>query len=365
MDGQKPRTEASAEPRPKGSRKWKTWLLLALILIGGLAFWLRPEKPALVAVERVQSAPTSLILALNGRISPRHEVAVRSEVSGRVTSVLVEEGAKVAKGDILAELDTAIITARIAEARAALQVQELRQKQASLTAERAQALERTSLARASVEEAELTRLGAERDSERLQAALQQVEREAESYTIRAERDGVILARSVEAGQVITSADDLFTLGDLSELRVTTEVDELYAARIQTGQKATLRAVGHSMLAEGRVDMVAPRVDESSGGREIKITFPGAEGMPVGLTVNANLYVEDIPQALTLPRQALIRDTDGTRVTLLEGGKAVPREVRILDWPAERVVVLEGLTEGDTVILDPEGIEPGARLEARP
>lgn len=97
---------------------------------------------------------------------------------------------------------------------------------------------------------------------------------------------------------------------------------------------------------------APTVDSATGGREIKIAFNEKVSLPVGLTVNAILIVNEVENALSLPRRAIVTEGGQSHVLVLENGVAVRREIGFRDWPSERVIVTEGLREGEAVIPDP-------------
>ncbi|HLV06234.1 MAG TPA: hypothetical protein VKY80_01015, partial [Croceibacterium sp.] len=103
---------------------------------------------------------------------------------------------------------------------------------------------------------------------------------------------------------------------------------------------------------------APTVDPSTGGRAIKIAFDRPLDLPVGLTVNANIIVSQSDSALSLPRSAIVSEGTQNHVLVLENGMVVQRPIEFSDWPAERVVVTDGLAVGDTVILDPTAVNVG-------
>jgi hypothetical protein len=86
---------------------------------------------------------------------------------------------------------------------------------------------------------------------------------------------------------------------------------------------------------------------------VKITPDAALTAPVGLTVTANVVVDDTT-ALTVPRAAL----QGGAVFVLVGKAARLTPVTVIEWPAARLIVTEGLAEGDAVIVDATGLTDG-------
>jgi multidrug efflux pump subunit AcrA (membrane-fusion protein) len=171
--------------------------------------------------------------------------------------------------------------------------------------------------------------------------------------------GVVVTRGVDLGQLVDLQTELFVIADTGDLVVETDVDELYSAYVREGLKALLKPVGTSIVQGGKVVFAAPMVDSATGGREIKIAFDEKVSLPVGLTVNANLIVKsEVENALSLPRRAIVTDGGRSHVLVLENGVAVRREIGFSDWPSERVIVTEGLSEGDAVILDSGAVKPG-------
>jgi RND family efflux transporter MFP subunit len=188
--------------------------------------------------------------------------------------------------------------------------------------------------------------------------LQQAEIQAARYVIKAPMSGTVMQRSVDPGQLVDPATPLFTLADLATLVVETDVDEAYATQIKTGLAATMQLVGTSDSLAGRVSFVAPRVDPATGGLAVKIGFDVPLSAPVGLTVTANIVVDARQDALTVPRTALVTEGEGWSVFVVQGGKVQRRAVKVIDWPAARLIVTEGLQPGDPVAVDATGLVDG-------
>lgn len=361
-------SSGKAEParqKPRHKRRWGKFLVLALALlaVGAYAYLERPweEKPAEVAVETVEAGPMSQLLAVNGRVVPREEVKVRSAVSAPAIQVNVAEGDEVEAGEVLIQLDVARPQALLDQARAALEAGIVRQQQAQATVDRATALGENA-SRSTREDAELALTAAATEVSRLRAAVKEAETALAQYSITAPLSGVVLSRSVERGQLVDLQSELFTIADIETLLVDTEVDELYSARIEEGLKVLLLPVGDSVPRHGTVIFAAPRVDTSTGGRTVKIAFDDPVNLPVGLTINANIIVAETDEALSIPRGAIVTEATESHVFVLEGDVVVARAISFSDWPAERVIVTEGLSVGDRVVLDPASVEAGQKVK---
>jgi multidrug efflux pump subunit AcrA (membrane-fusion protein) len=168
---------------------------------------------------------------------------------------------------------------------------------------------------------------------------------------------------MDRGQLVDTQTELFTIADLRRLLVETDVDEIYSSRIRAGLKVLLRPAGDSVPQDGTVTFAAPAVDPSTGGRAVKIAFDNPVDLPVGLTVNANIIVSQTEAALSLPRSAIVSEGMQNYVLVLENGIVAQRSIDFSDWPAERVVVTDGLAAGNVVILHPTAVTLVAAVKA--
>lgn len=356
---------SESQAKSRIGRKSRLFWIIATILIAAGAYlaWQRPWEPSEteVVVEEVTAGSMSLVLAVNGNVQARTEVPVRSAVVGQARSVAAAVGSMVRAGDVLVEIDSSVANAQLAQSRAALEAQIVREEQARLALERARALG-SNVPRSNREDAELALTAAANETARLRAALEQSERQREQYTIRAPIDGTILSRDVDIGQLVDTQTELFIVADTEDPVVETTVDEQFSSRVAVGQEAHLLPVGRSIASTGMLIFVAPTVDSATGAREIRIAFDSAQELPIGLTVNANLIVEEFDNAITIPRSAIRVEGAESQIMLVKDGVAVSRPITFHDWPAERVVVTEGLEPGHLLILDPEAAEEGEAVE---
>ena len=237
----------------------------------------------------------------------------------------------------------------------------------------AQEQARDTLARNSALGANVTRTTLEGSERALQSATQEVARtmavfdqaqvQLENYTVRAPMTGTVLALNVEPGQSIDPSTVLMTVADLGQLIVETDVDEAYAVQVRAGQPVVLKLAGETSPRDGQVTRVSQRVDAATGGLAVQIAFDDPVAAPVGLTVTANIVVDSRDTALTAPRAALRVDDTGHAVFVVIEGLAQRRPVSVIDWPAARLIVPEGLTPGDVMIRDATGISDGQAIRA--
>jgi RND family efflux transporter MFP subunit len=340
--------------QPPTRTRWLGGLAVIVALgLGLLGLWqLQAGSNLEVRVEVAQIGPVTRVLAVNGKIAAARSVQIRAAVSGTVLALMVAEGDLVAKGDVLASLDDSQQAAIVLQARSALEQGRIEQAQAAATYGRDRDLGGV-IAKSRLEEARLALEGAAQEVARLMALLDQATIQQARFTVVAPMAGTVMTRAVDPGQLIDPSTTLFTLVDVSELRVEADVDEAYATHIAVGQKAQLQLVGRRDSLPGAVNFVAPRVDPETGGLGIQIGFDDPLRAPIGLTVTANIIV-DQQEALTVQRSAL----SGQAVFLLVDERAVLTPVTVIDWPAARLIVTKGLTSGDQIIVDSTGLSDG-------
>ncbi|WP_238547990.1 efflux RND transporter periplasmic adaptor subunit [Meridianimarinicoccus roseus] len=327
--------------------------------MAGLGLYFQPwvSGPLAVAVETAVLAPATRVLAVNGRIAALHSIDVRALVGGTLADVSVTEGDSVERDEVLARIDSAAQQAMLPQAVAGLDAALVAQAQATDTFARTQTLG-PNVARTALEAAERAVQSAGQEVARTTALVDQARVQLGNFTLRAPMTGTVLSLEVEPGQSIAPTTLLMTIADLDHVVVETDVDEAYATRIRTGLPAVLQLMGEPTLLDGRVTSVSRRVDAATGGLAVELGFHAPVIAPVGLTVTVNIIVDSVEAAITAPRAAIHSGESGDAVFIVRDGTAQRRPVSVIDWPAARLIVIDGLAPGDVLILDATGISDG-------
>ena len=193
------------------------------------------------------SAPVSTGIAAEGRVVayPGAEVRVGAERAGRLVRVLVEEGARVQKGQLLAEIDSDELRAELAEARAKVVEADAEVRLSEATLARRRALQEQRIVAAH----DLDQ--AERDFETARARVETAQASVARYAalvaksrIAAPIAGTVTARRVDAGQMVEIGDHAFTVADLGRLRVEGEAHEADAGGVAMGATVFITADGY-------------------------------------------------------------------------------------------------------------------------
>ncbi len=310
----------------------------------------RPVRTELVKLsERRQS------ITLTGDVQARVLADLSFRVSGRVTERLVEVGAHVKAGQLLAKLDPAEQQADLDAAEAAVAASELQLKVATSNFNRQQSLLSSGFTtRATFDQAQETLRTAEGSLESAKAQLGTA-KDALTYTeLRADADGIITARNIEVGQVAQAAQSAFTLahdGDRDAV-----IDGYEAALSYKFDDAKVRLAllsDPSVTAKGHVREVSPTIDPQSGTIRVKIAIedPPPE-MILGSAVTATAFIKP-QQIIVLPWSALTASGKTPAVWLVNSADNTVslKPITIGDYETGAFVVSAGLQPGDRVVTD--------------
>mgnify|MGYP005837246923 CR=1 FL=1 len=182
-------------------------------------------------------------------------------------------------------------------------------------------------------------------------------------TVRAPRAGVVLARYVEAGTIITSGRSSFAgtgagtsivqLGDLSRMFVLASVDETDIAQVEVGQKVDITFDSYAdEIFEGTVKRIDPQTVVEQNVTVVPVTvevdMPDARLKP-GMNATCDFIVERKDDVLVVPTEA-VRDQEGSYfVTVLKGGKQIERKIEVGISGDENTEVVRGLRLGEVVV----------------
>jgi HlyD family secretion protein len=394
----------------------KKLLALVGVLVLVLGWWAyrRRNAPPEAPFAKVTRETVVSTLITNGRMEPVEWIAVLAERSGVVEKLHTERGTRVARGDMLAEVgaensksELAAAEARVAQARAELSVLEgggrasdlaeidgalararlerenarkeqasldrLAAKQAATRQEAEDAARRVELADAQIRALDQKRTALVGKSDRtsaeaklreLEAAADVSRRQLEKTVIRAPIAGVVYDPAVRLGSYLNLGDPVAKVGRTEKVRVRVYVDEPELGRVAAGMPVTITwdALPNRSW-KGSVERMPDQI-AALGSRQVAevvcvIENPGGELLP-GANVNAEIRSRVAENALTIPREALRRQSNEPGVLLLQGDKVVWRKVVLGVSAVTRVQVLEGLAEGGSVALPSElNLENGA------
>jgi Cu(I)/Ag(I) efflux system membrane fusion protein len=174
-----------------------------------------------------------------------------------------------------------------------------------------------------------------------------------ALVVRSPVSGTVLEKLAVPGQYVTEGQDLYLLADLSRVWLQARVYEHEIAGVRLGQEATVTLEGvPGREFNGRVRFLDPIVDPTTRTARVRIELPNPQGeLKPGMFAQADLAV-DLGSRLVVPRGALL-DTGTRQVVYVKTGDGsfAGREVRLGERAADLVEVVEGLAEGEEVVVE--------------
>jgi RND family efflux transporter MFP subunit len=322
-------------------------ILLAAVLtcVGALASEPPPVTVVAVPARQVELAPT---LWVPGGVISRSDARVASDEAGRIERV-ADVGDRVAAGDVLARLDSAMLALRerelVAElARADAQLDYLQRQEARVQ----ELAARQTVSGAALDEARSSRIALEHDRQRAEVALQTARHRLARAVVRAPFPGVVVERLVQAGEHVQTGTPVVRLVDTADVEVIARAPVALAAHLQPGTRIAVRT--DDALLSATVRVVVPVGDQASRQFEVRATLDGA--IPaIGSAVEVALPGEAPRSVVAVPRDALVMRRDETWVVRLDDeGRARRVAVRLGSADGEQVEIIGGIAPGDRVVI---------------
>jgi HlyD family secretion protein len=286
-----------------------------------------PEAPPARAVRvvKIQSLPLVGSVSASGDLVAREEAAVQPEVSGyRVAKVLVDVGAYVQRGQVLAELDPMMIQAQLAQQEALAAQAEAQAAMAEDQAKRVAGLDESgALSQEQIDQRRYQARAARATANAQAAALSDVRTRAGKFKVTAPVAGLVLERNVRPGDLAAGgAAPWFRLARDGQIELAAQMSETDMARIRPGQPATVTLPGGGSV-EGVVRLISPQIDPRSKLAAARITLPVRADIRAGGFGRA-LFAETTERVLAVPESAVRYDADGAVVMVVGSDNKVKR-----------------------------------------
>ena len=367
--------------------------LTILVLAAVFLWWLFVgfgSAAVLVETDLARKPPSAAaansVLDASGYVVARRQATVSSKVTGKVVEVLVEEGMRVEKDQVVAILDDttqqaqlSLAKAQAESARASLQEIEAQLRNARLERNRLRDLAQRNLAsQASLDaaEANFDQLAASLDTgkENVNVALRSVaiaEDSLSNMTIKAPFAGMVVSKNAQPGEMISpisagggfTRTGICTIVDTDSLEIEVDVNEAYIQRVKAGQAVTATLDAYSdWRIPAEVIAIVPTADRQKATVRVRIGFlERDERILRDMGVKVAFMGGDTPVALVdevqgvmIAGEALRADENGDFVWLVKNGIVEKRFVTIGGQrDRAQVLVVNGLSLGDTIVRSSE------------
>ncbi|KQP37227.1 hypothetical protein ASF44_14715 [Pseudorhodoferax sp. Leaf274] len=262
------------------------------------------------------------VLPGSGPIAPWQEIVVSPETGGlRVAELLVDVGAVVRRGQVLARLADDSLQVDLRKQQAVVAQSRSSLEQASAYVRRADAVGATgSLSDQQIEEYRISEATARATLQSAQADLDSVKLKLAQTRVLAPDDGVVSSRAGIVGNVASAGTELLRLVRQGRLEWRPELDANAIAAVKAGQKAELTLPGGERTT-GTVRVAAPTLSTNTGRATVYVSLDGASTARAGMFASGRLRLGSTPAA-TLPQSAIVMRDGRAYVYLVDGGNKV-------------------------------------------
>ena len=307
------------------------------------------------------------IVRFTGTTQPIDQTIVKSRVAGRLAEVMVREGDKVTKGQLLARFETTELQARVNERQSSVEAARADLRWAARDRSDKEALAaRNIVSQSALDQARAT---AEQKTSLVSMAEAQLEvarKNLADADVLAPFDGVVGERIANQGESLPIDGKILALLDTSHVEVAAQMPAADVVRMKVGQQAlvTLEGFGERGF-EATVTRISPTAQP--GSRSILVyveILDRHEGLRGGLFAQGTINVQEKSHALAVPVAAMRKDDQGDFVLAVENGQLVRKPVgAVRTWSRGELVEVKGLEAGLRIVSAPlPGLKAGQRVK---
>jgi RND family efflux transporter MFP subunit len=324
-----------------------------------------PERVFNVQVAGVELRRLRPFLEATGTLYPYEEVTVSAEIEGLVRTVRAEEGTVVARGALLATIDDTEFSHEAIRAQAAVKQTEATLANTKLEFQRKEALFREELVTRQQYDDVSTRLVlSEAEVERAKAALSIARQKLSKTRIHAPLAGAVKEKKVSVGDFVKNGTPLLVLIQPDPIKLKFSVPERETGRLALGQDVTFGVEAFpGRQFRGKISVIYPSIEEKTRTLTVEALVPnGGAALKPGLFAKVTLFTGPERGTVVVPITSLLYEGEKVRVFVVEGDRASERPVKIGSKYGEAMEIIEGLREGEKVVLaGQQNLSEGAKV----
>jgi RND family efflux transporter MFP subunit len=310
---------------------------------------LLPNSLQTVKVSR-QAAANSL--SWQGIVRSRLTVKIAPKLNARIVEVLVHSGDRLKKGDVIARLDDRDLRAAYNASNAAYTAAQAQANQANIEEKRISGLYSKQAATRQNYEAVLSQAkAAQAIANQAASTAQQSKVILNDNVLYAPFDGIVGERLQESGDMGMTNQPVITLLKPDDLRLEVPITNSCTSQIELGMNATVRIDAIQKTLTGTVDEIAPEIDPQTRSQQIKIRLPNTNDLQQGQFGWLELACQSEQQTLLIPASAIVHYGQLETVKVLEDKQLHIRHIRTGKQYGDKLEVLSGLQENETIVLE--------------
>ena len=355
--------DSEPETPPAKGRGWLGWLIAAALVAGlvfvkvkyfpsnaggdkkGGAAKSAPGKgpggkggpPLAVQVYVVAATRLTDEVAATGSVLAEESVVIKSELSGKITSLNIREGQSVSKGQLLFSINADEAQAGIQKQQYNIRLFRDQEKRQRIL------LDKEYISVQEYEQANNQLLTAQADLQALRATL------AKAY-VRAPFAGVLGLSTATVGTYVSPGTEITTLSRVRPVKIDFAVPGRFAASVRVGDVVAVLDETTNKKYDAKVYAIDPQIDPVSRTQPVRARFANANNeLRPGAFVRVNLKLGETETALQVPTEAIVPEASGYSVYTVKNSKMVPKKVKIGIRSDKVIQITDGLAVGDSVL----------------
>jgi len=368
----------------KGFSPLKIALVLIIIISIGIFLKIKYSAPKAVliktfSIKTSQKQAATSILSASGYVTPRRRATVASKITGRVVNMLVEEGMKVKKGQILAKLDDSdtkkqylLAISKLNEAKAALKQTEIQLINAKKEYLRITHLKESNMA--SKQEFDNSETAFHSLQAQVSLAKTQIKsaissvnlykQQLENYIVKAPFSGIAVSKDAEVGEMVSPVSagggftrtGISTIVDMNSLEIEVDVNESYIARVLPKQSVIAVLDAYPKYEyKAQVRTIIPTADRQKATVKVRISFDKLDSkilpdMGVKVSFLSEEEKKDNKSSILIPKNAVIKEKGTTFVFVINNEKAEKRAISTDKVFENKLSVIAGLSSGEIIAI---------------
>jgi len=291
-------------------------------------------------------------LSWQGSVRSRTVAKIAAKLNSRVLDVAVHAGDQVQKGDVIARLDDRDLHAAYEAANAGLLAVQAQAGQANAEAKRSEDLfEKQATTRQSHDAVLAQAKSARAMVNQAASAAQQAKVLLGENVLYAPFDGVVSERLKEPGDMVMPGEPVALMHKSDDLRLEVAIANHCFEQVKLGTIVTVRMDSPLRSLQAKVDEISPEIDPQTHTRLIKVNLPKGEGLQQGQFGWLELSCQAESRILLIPISAVLHYGQLQAVKVVDGEQLHTRHIRTGKQYGEKIEVLAGLRDGETVLSD--------------
>ncbi|OAQ40748.1 efflux transporter periplasmic adaptor subunit [Pedobacter psychrophilus] len=289
-----------------------------------------------VSIYEVKASTFKNYVEIQGKVDAEENVQVNAEAAGVITRVYVSIGQSVSKGQVLAQIDDAVLRQNVAQIQTQLDLAtNLFKRQKNLWDQKIGT--------------EVQYLNAKSQKEGLEKQMAVVKQQADMYKIKSPISGTIDQMDYKVGQAVQPGIPGIRVINASNLKAKAMVSETYAGRIDKGDEVLVLFPNTNDSLKTKLSFASKTIDPASRSFNIEVNLPSKKSFQPNMLAILKIVDYKKENALTVPIKAIQKSEKGDYVYISEGGKAKRAVIKVGNVYDGNAEILSGIKAGDQVV----------------